>query len=190
MTEQELKRAKELSSHIASFGKTKTPLRPLSAYTPTPEKEFVFDSPESIASKLNSLPGGLGKHVIKDLPTVESIIEAIKNLKGNDRIDVSNLRNGEQLSRIAQRDINMNDMRWHGGTSPQGMSSFIQVDSFTSTNNQTVFTATKTVVGTILLSVSGVNYTPTTDYTVSGNTATLTSGIPASQPVLWIYIHS
>lgn len=75
-------------------------------------------TPQEIASKLNSLPKALGAHTIKDLPsiTAKEIIQELKSLKGNDRIDISNIRNGEQLSRISQR-IDMNDMRWHGGGS-------------------------------------------------------------------------
>lgn len=87
-----------------------------------PEKELLYETPETLVGKLNALSGALRKHVIQDFPEIKDlvplVIEAIKQLKGNDRLDISHIRNGEQLSRIAQR-VDMNDMRWHGsgGTS-------------------------------------------------------------------------
>lgn len=44
----------------------------------------------------------------------KDIVDALKTLKGNDRLDISNIRNGEQLARF-----NMNDQRWHGGNTIQ-----------------------------------------------------------------------
>lgn len=63
-----------------------------------------------------------------------------------------------------------------------------QTDTFTSTNNQTVFTASTTVVADFFVSVNGSIQTPATDYTVSGNTLTLSSGIPSGNIVVWKYI--
>lgn len=55
---------------------------------------------------------------------VSATIKALKELKGNDRIDVSNIRNGEQLAALLNRKkIDTNDLRWHGG----GASAFIQL---------------------------------------------------------------
>lgn len=68
-------------------------------------------------------------------------------------------------------------------------STTIQVDVFTSTDLQTAFTATRTPVTTIYLSINGLIQTPTTDYTVAGSTATLSSGIPAGYPVIWVYTY-
>lgn len=69
------------------------------------------------------------------------------------------------------------------------INSHITVDTFTSTNNQTVFTASQTVIGTIYLSINGAIQTPSSDYSVSGSTATLSSGIPSGNIVLWCYIY-
>lgn len=62
-----------------------------------------------------------------------------------------------------------------------------QPDVFTSTNNQTVFTATKTVTATIYLSINGSIQTPNVDYTESSGVITLTSGIPSGNVVIWFY---
>lgn len=63
-----------------------------------------------------------------------------------------------------------------------------QDDLFTATDNQTVFSASKTVTATIYLAVNGALQSNGTDYTVSGNTATLAVGIPAGSLVDWYYI--
>ncbi len=70
------------------------------------------------------------------------------------------------------------------------ISSLFQTDTFTSTNNQTTFTASKTVAYTIFLSVNGSVQRPTTDYTVSSGNAVLTNGIPSGNDVIWVYVTS
>lgn len=67
------------------------------------------------------------------------------------------------------------------------VSASLQTDTFTSTNLQTIFTATKTVAYTIFLSINGAIQTPNTDYTVTNSVATLTNGIPAGNVVVWVY---
>ncbi len=67
------------------------------------------------------------------------------------------------------------------------ISASLQTDTFTSTNNQTTFTASVTPVYTLYLSVNGAIQRPSTDYTVSGSNAVLTSGIPAGNNVIWLY---
>lgn len=71
-----------------------------------------------------------------------------------------------------------------------GVASAITTDSFSSTNNQTIFNASGTVVGTIYLSINGLIQTPTTDYTTTATVAVLAAGIPASQAVVWVYVTS
>lgn len=68
------------------------------------------------------------------------------------------------------------------------ISSLFQTDTFTSTNNQTVFSASATVAYTVYLSVNGSIQTPSSDYSVSSNTATLASGIPSGNIVVWVYV--
>lgn len=147
MTTEELKRAKSLSASVASLGKAAKPsVRPFSSYTPSPEKQFIFETPQSLASKLNSLPeGSLGSHLIKEKLSAKEVIDEIKKLSGNDRLDISNIRNGEVLARAAQRQpIDTNDMRWHGSggasqlVSANSMAMEIPVGSVNGSN--TVFT--------------------------------------------------
>lgn len=63
-----------------------------------------------------------------------------------------------------------------------------QTDTFTSTNNQTIFTASQTVVGDFTVHINGSLATPSSEYTVVGNTLTLTTGIPSGNVVVWKYI--
>lgn len=167
-----------------------------------PEKELLYESPETLAAKLNSLPESLGTHVIKDFPKtadmIPLVIEAIKNLKGNERIDISHIRNGEQLSRLAQR-VDMNDMRWHGsgGASVTAaiIAALIQTDISTSTDGQTTITATKTVAANNYLQIGGVLQTPNRDFTYTSTQAILDptrypNGIQAGSDIVWSYYFS
>lgn len=187
MTEQDLKRAKELSSHISILGKGKNlPQRKLSSYLPIPEKEFVGETAQSIANKLNSIPNALGKHVVKDIPTMEDIVAHLRGLKGNDRLDISNLRNGEQLSSLSQRVINggynMNDLRWHGSggssTNPNQVSNEVVAGSVTT------FTLTHApVLGSEKIFAIGQRLTPGVgnDYTIAGAVITTANSWLAGQ---------
>lgn len=77
-------------------------------------KDAIFDM-EMVLQKV--------REIIPPQITVEDVIKAIKSLKGNDRIDISNIRNGEQLASLAHKasgGFNMNDQRWHGGGSSEG----------------------------------------------------------------------
>ena len=70
------------------------------------------------------------------------------------------------------------------------ISGIFQTDVFTSSNNQTVFTASLNVAYTIGLYIQGSLQTPNVDYTVSGGVATLSNGIPSGNMVVWIYTTS
>lgn len=67
------------------------------------------------------------------------------------------------------------------------LSAALQTDQFTSTNNQTTFTPSKTPTATIYLSVNGAIQTPSTDYSLSGGNYVLTAGIPAGCAVVICY---
>ena len=76
------------------------------------------------------------------------------------------------------------------GSAP--ISGSLQTDVFVAIANQTAFTATKNVAGTIYLSVNGQIITPTNVdpsgyYTVSGGVATLSSGAIVGSIVVWCY---
>ena len=73
-----------------------------------------------------------------------------------------------------------------------GVGSNIQTDIFVATANQTVFTASGNVAGTFYLSLNGSiqtpsNVDPSGYYTVSGNTATLSSGAVVGSIIIWCY---
>jgi hypothetical protein len=145
MNPDDIKKAKELSEKVKALGKFSVPkkketpkpqkttkkdlsfINKLSGFEQEKKRTPEFrskvnipvrdtsDTPQQIANKLNTLPESINKEVIRDLPTVDDFITALKNLKGNDRIDITNIRNGENLARMANGGFNMNDQRWHGG---------------------------------------------------------------------------
>jgi hypothetical protein len=76
-----------------------------------------------------------------------------------------------------------------------GAGASIQTDVFIATSGQTVFTATQNVAGTYYISVNGNIATPTNQdpsgyYTVSGDTATFSSGQIVGSVILWCYATS
>lgn len=72
--------------------------------------------------------------------------------------------------------------------SSSGIATLLQTDTVTATNNQTIFTASQATVGyTLYLSLNGAIQTPSSDYSVSGNVATLASGVPSGTVVVWLY---
>lgn len=68
------------------------------------------DTPLDLVTKLNTLEGVLNLKVIKDYPTIESILQGvIKELKtGKNRLEARDIINLPQK-------INTKDQRWHGG---------------------------------------------------------------------------
>jgi len=71
-----------------------------------------------------------------------------------------------------------------GGTT---ISTAMQKDQFTSTNGQTTFIPSKTLVFDFYMSVSGSIQTPSTDYSIIGGNYVLNSGIPSGCPVVILY---
>jgi hypothetical protein len=70
------------------------------------------------------------------------------------------------------------------------ISNLFSTDTFTSTNNQTVFTTTQAPLFTFSFVVNDQPQSPVNDYVQSGSTFTLNSGIPAGLPVTISYLHA
>lgn len=127
----------------------------------TPKTVTNEVTPNEIAFKLNTLEGVLDPKVLRSTDettlTPQAVVEHIKSLKGNDRIDISNIRNGENLARVAQK-FDMNDQRWHGsgsgsnGGTPAGSSGALQY------NNSGSFGGFGTYDGTYLTVPNGVSF--------------------------------
>jgi len=65
-----------------------------------------------------------------------------------------------------------------------------QTDTFTATNNQTIFTASQSnPLYNMYVSENGAIQTPSSDYSTSTNTLTLSSGVPSGTIILWQYIY-
>lgn len=67
------------------------------------------------------------------------------------------------------------------------ISTSMQKDVFTSTNGQTTFIPTKTVVFDFYMSINGSIQTPSTDYSIVGGNYVLNSGIPSGNAVVLLY---
>lgn len=121
-------------------------------------------TPEDIASKLNTLTKAIKSEAI-DLPkaiTADDVIAEIKNKKGNDRLDISNIRNGEQLASLATKangGYNMNDQRWHGAgnSSPRVKTIVSSATPTVNTNdyNNVSITALATAITSMTTNLSG-----------------------------------
>jgi hypothetical protein len=67
------------------------------------------------------------------------------------------------------------------------ISTSMQKDQFSATNNQTTFVPSKTVVYDFYMSVNGAIQTPSTDYSIIGGDYVLNSGIPQGSVVIILY---
>lgn len=120
----------------------KTPIAGIDFQIPVPKngkdgKDGKDADEEKIIKKvLEILPkpkdGIDGKDAI--IPDIEEIakktVEVIKGLKGNDRIDISNIKNSEQFL-YGKGKIDMNDQRWHGGGSGNMFNNVLTITSST-----------------------------------------------------------
>lgn len=150
MTQDEIKKAQELSRSVSALGKSSnpTPQKKETYVIPSPKPEIKQDTPKEIADKLNTLKDAIDASVIKGLLKPSDVVEEIKNLKGNDRIDISHIRNGEQIARYfnkANDGFNMNDQRWHGagssgGGTPGGSNTQVQFNNSGSFGGSANFT--------------------------------------------------
>lgn len=178
--------------------KKEAPKPKLSVYgpfSPRPKLEPVYESAEQIAEKLNTLIGAIDPAVINGFVTIDDIIEALKNRK--DVFDISVIRNGEFLSRAAQRKpIDNTDERYHGGgdvvtagtnvtiTINSNGQKVISASSGTSTSFETpvgtindtnvTFTVTHTP---IYIVQNGFQYFDGAGYTIAGLTVTLSTPV-------------
>lgn len=110
----EIKKPKDLSFVNKFTGIKHISAEPKPA-SPQIEIRHVTETPEAIVEKVNSASNKIKVDAIEGLPTAKDMVEEMRKLKGNDRIDISNIRNGENLARFANGNFNMNDQRWHGG---------------------------------------------------------------------------
>ena len=68
-----------------------------------------------------------------------------------------------------------------------GVSGFFQTDTFTSTNNQTTFTPSKTVAYDNGFYINGSRQSPSTNYSIIGGSYVLNSGIPSGCDIIISY---
>lgn len=145
------------------------------------------DTPLGIANKLNTLTGMIQARTIRGLPSTKDIVREIKRLKGSER--------------ISTKDIDMSDLRWHGGGLSRVTTDSTLTGSGTTANPLSVvssgsFTGSQeksTTVPNSVLQTFAFTHTPkvifwngmfqtlTDDYTVSGLSITFTgTNIPVT----------
>ena len=104
---------------------------------------------------------------------VKATLEAIKNLKGNDRLDISHIRNGEilagMLNKKKSEKLDMSDQRWHGGgLSQTGLSGLPENLSAQANGVNQVFTTTNVINSIVWLSINGQHAIEGLDFNKTG----------------------
>lgn len=106
-----------------------------------------------------------------NLVEAKDVIEHLKSLKGNDRLDISHLRNGEHLARlVGKQKANDGDLRWHGGAPNFIAGTNITLTKSSNGANVTIASTGGGGIGTALVftgSVNGSNQVFTTTGTVT-----------------------
>ncbi len=167
MKKEDIKRYEELSKNLHSMKNGK----------PFKHKSSSTDYSSMVTMKPSDVTPIVVKNevIVDKQEIVKDVITELRSLKGNERLDISNIRNGEQLSSLAQKasnGFNMNDQRWHGGGSGGGS---VQ-DIFASIAVAGEDTITASSPTTILTLIEGTNINITTDNTTKEVTINATSG--------------
>jgi hypothetical protein len=103
---------------------------------------------------------------------VEHTLNHIKQLKGNDRIDISHIRNSEQILGKLNK-IDFDDQRWHGGGAAATKKSYEEIP--TDSGDHINFTIANTpIVNTFRLYRGGARQNNGVDYTLTGTALVLT----------------
>lgn len=187
MTPEENQKAKDLIAILAPFSSPPKKAKKVSPKSNSldfldnlsgfPKSKMVFTespsneiTPQEIASKLNTYPLSVDKGVIRGFPTDKelalAVIAEMRTFTGNDRLDISNIRNGENIARAVskQQKFDMNDQRWHGGGSGGSSAGVSSLNGAT---------GTLTIAGGTNISVTGVSTTITINNTLLGSTQTV-----------------
>lgn len=127
---------------------------------------------------------------------VTEVLNKIKSLKGNDRIDISAIRNSEQiLGKIASQPkgeklekLDMSDQRWHGGGITQTGFAGVPENLTSQINGITqVFSTINTLNSILWVSLNGQMIMEDIDFTKTNtNEITLTTIVPAIGEQLFI----
>ncbi len=135
------------------------------------------DTAEQIVDKLNTLEEVLEYKVLKGVPTIKEIVEEMKKLPLDERLDISDIKNWNQPAKGRL------DQRWHGAgggsLSTNGIPiQEIPMGAIDGINN--VFTLSQIPKANTLLLVRGgvTMFTLTRDYIISNKTISLTLAPP------------
>lgn len=157
-----------------------TPIKGKDYFTSEEIREFKKEvTPIKGKDYKDGEPGEVPK--LEDL--IDQVIDKIKKLKGNDRLDISNLRNGENLAYLLSKPkkndkIDFNDMRWHGsGLTASGIYTQTPVGLVNGIN--TVYTVDHEINNVIGFAING-QYIHPSEYSFSGTTITFFTPIDAS----------
>lgn len=127
--------------------------------------------------KVEQLKNYLDTKFSSKLITVEQVIDALRNLKGEQRLDARNIKNLPLTQPQAKnKKIDFSDMRWHGG----GLSTstiYTQSGTISSLTSLTVLNPLNVVFQFI---INGEGWHFNSDYTVSSNVATYTPALDSA----------
>lgn len=164
-------------------------------YTPVKGKDYVDGKPG-----LDGKDGAPGKDAnfdssplyqkLQELAqaqvTVEQIIEAIKNLTGDDRIDARSIKNlpSQALPQPSfgrnKKKLDFSDLRWHGGGGDLSVSGiYTQTPVGAIDGSNTTYTVTHTIHHVLGFAING-QYIMPSEYTTSGVTITFTTPLDSS----------
>lgn len=142
-------------------------------------KDANFD-PQPLYDELKQLKAELEA---KDI-TVQEVIDAIKNLKGDERISAKSIKGlPDQVlyQSKGKKKLDMSDMRWHGGGGDLSMSGIYTQTPVGAINGiNTTYTVSHTIHNVLGFAINGMYLFLNSDYTFSGSTITFVTPLDAS----------
>lgn len=123
-----------------------------------------------------------------DLDHIASyVIRKIRDLKGDDRLDITNIRNGENLAIGAARPrFDMSDQRWHGGGDTVSAGSNITI---TDSNGTKIISASTSLA--VLTATGTINDSNTVFGFASAPTLIAVNGLlyrSSGDSITWSYV--
>ncbi len=141
-------------------------------------RDASFD-PQPLFLKLDALQKELKEALTRDI-TVEQVIEAIRGLRGDDRIDAKSIKNIPSSPVYQQKKkLDMSDLRWHGGgLSTSGIYTETPAGLINSINK--TYTVLHPIHTVFSAAINGTYLFLNSDYTFSGSTITFITALDSS----------
>lgn len=139
-------------------------------------RDGIEITPDQIITKINTTKDSIESYVVKGLPTVEKIVEALKSGKLLELRDIKGAR------------LDMSDQRWHGSGSSSGYVTLTGTETLTN-KRITKRTGTTSSSATPTINTDNVDfYSITALSTAITSFTTNLSGTPTEAQILWLAI--